>query len=269
MGRPSKNNCEYYPHFTTMRNHRKIKALRNKFGAVLGYAFWSMFIEYLTELDGNEWEFSEIECEMFASELGVSATDIRSLVEYSIQIELLFNKNGFVYSESLNEKLAPVYEKRQREKDKSATKKRREDGTFTKETSIGGVSAADSPQIEVNRSKVKRSKKDVAKKPPSIYQLCLEFWLKEFKVGWVMDGQKGKALKRIIIDLKTIINSSGKEVTDNTVFESFKLICLNLPDFYKDKDLPVISSKLNEIITEIKKYPNGKSARSSAEAYRF
>ena len=82
MGRPIKNNCDYFPHLTTMRNHKKVKALRNKFGQVLGYAFWSMFIEYLTEQDGNELEDSEIELEMFAGELGVSVTEIQDMVNY-------------------------------------------------------------------------------------------------------------------------------------------------------------------------------------------
>jgi hypothetical protein len=113
-----------------MRNHRKVKMLRNKFGLVLGYAFWSMFLEVLTESDGNEIEYSEIEMEGFASELGVSATEISDMIAYCIKIELLFEKQGFLCSESLDENLALVYEKRERAKKSSATRSRRENGTF-------------------------------------------------------------------------------------------------------------------------------------------
>ena len=125
MARPTKNNCDYFPHQTTMRNHRKVKALRNKFGQVLGYAFWAMFIEYLTEQDGCEVENSEIELDMFAGELGVSVTEIQEMVNYCIRIELLFlNKDNFIYSESLNDNLLPVFEKRKKAKEMSKTRKK-------------------------------------------------------------------------------------------------------------------------------------------------
>jgi len=154
MGRPSKNNAEYFPHFTSMRNHRKVKALRNRFGMVLGYAFWAMMLEWLAEQDGMEWEVSAIECEMFAAELGVSATEIREMVDFCIKIELLFKTdNDFIYSESLNENLKSVFEKRQREREKSKARKRRESGQFASDNpTIGGVSATEIPQSKVEYS---------------------------------------------------------------------------------------------------------------------
>lgn len=160
MGRPAKNNAEYFPHYTSMRNHRKIKALRNKFGSVQGYAFWVMMLEWLTEQDGIEWEYSELECEMFAAELGVSVTEIRDMVDFCIRIELLFKTDsGFIYSESLNEYLKAVFEKRQRARDKSQTRKRREDGRFCDSNSAsGGVSVTEIPQSKVKESKVEKSK---------------------------------------------------------------------------------------------------------------
>lgn len=159
MSRPIKNNCDYFPHLTTMRNHRKVKALRNKFGQVLGYAFWSMFVEYLTEQDGCEVENSEIELEMFAGELGVSVTEIQEMVDYCIRIELLFlNKDNFIYSESLNDNLLPVFIKRKKSKEISRTRERRENGTFIPEkTTSLGVSATEIPQIRKEKSKVNKS----------------------------------------------------------------------------------------------------------------
>jgi len=156
MSRPKKNNCEYFPHLTTMRNHRKVKALRNRFGSVLGYAFWSMFLEYLTELDGNELEFSAMECEMFAAELGVSAAEIPPIINYCIEIEMLFkNDTNFIYSDSLNEALKPVYDKRGREREKSKSRQRHESGVFKSENTMsGGVSAAEIPQSRVKKTKV-------------------------------------------------------------------------------------------------------------------
>lgn len=159
MPRPQRNNCEYFPHFTTMRNHRKVKALRNKFGPVLGYAFWAIFLEYLTELDGNEFEFSPIECEMFAAELGVSAAEIPPMINYCTEIGLLFRTDtNFIYSESLNEELKPVYDKRGREREKSKSRKRHENGVFANEnTMTQGVSAAEIPQRRVKKSKEEKN----------------------------------------------------------------------------------------------------------------
>ena len=153
MGRPKKNNADYYPHFTTMRNHKKVKILRNRFGSVLGYAFWSMMLEWLAEQDGLEWEYSDIEIEMFASELGVSAAEIPQMVDFCVQIELLFkNSDGFLYSESLNDNLQFLFEKRNREREKSKTRERRSNGRFN--TTSDGVSAAEIPQSKVKYSKV-------------------------------------------------------------------------------------------------------------------
>lgn len=140
MARPQKNNCEYFPHLTTMRNHKKVKALRSKFGQVEGYAFWAMFLEYLTEQDGNEIENSEMELEMFSGELGIPVSVTKEIIGYCIKIELLFiNEDNFIYSDSLDEFLKPVYEKRRRAKENSKTRKRRDTGVFVtyKPTTIG------------------------------------------------------------------------------------------------------------------------------------
>ena len=61
MARPQKNYCDYFPHDRDMWNHRKIKSLRAKYG-ITGYAFWSFILEYLTGIDGNVFEYSEMEC---------------------------------------------------------------------------------------------------------------------------------------------------------------------------------------------------------------
>lgn len=143
MGRHTLNNCDYFAHKNSMRNHRKVKALRNKFdkpGSPLGYAFWSMFLEYLTGLDGNEMEYNDLECEMFAAELGISGETIKEIIEFCIKIELLFNKNGFIHSLSLDEELAPVYKKRNKAKEASAARRRRDDGKYVNKAQLIGDS---------------------------------------------------------------------------------------------------------------------------------
>ena len=155
MARPIKNYCDYFPHDRDMRNHRKVKAIRTKFG-VTGYAIWSMILEYLTGIDGNVFEYSDVEFELMAGDFGVSATEIRDVVDYCIRLEMIFLNNGFINSESLDERLIPVYEKRGRSKDNSK-KQQRLNGKFVSSNSVSnGVSVAEMPQSKVNKSKINK-----------------------------------------------------------------------------------------------------------------
>lgn len=166
MGRNSLNSCSYFSHDADMRNHRKVKAIRNKF--TNGYAIWSMFLEYLTGADGNVFEFSDIETELLSGDFGFSVTEIREVLNYCISLEMLFLKEGFIYSESLNERLAPVYQKRGRSKEASA-KQRRLNGKFATETTdINSISATEKPQSKVKESKVKESKVEERESPPTL-----------------------------------------------------------------------------------------------------
>lgn len=155
MARPIKNYCEYFPHDRDMRNHRKVKAIRTKFGAI-GYAIWSMTLEYLTGIDGNEFEYSDVELELMAGDFGVSVAEIRNVIDYCIKLEMLFNNNGFINSESLDERLKPVYDKRGKSKD-LCKKQQRNNGKFiTNNTVSNGVSVTEMPQSKVNKSKVNK-----------------------------------------------------------------------------------------------------------------
>lgn len=188
MARPIKNYCDYFTHDRDMRNHRKVKAIRTKFG-IIGYAIWVMVLEYLTGIDGNEFEFSEVEVELMAGDFGVSATEIRQVLDYCILLELLFSNNGFIKSESLDERLKPVYEKRGQNKDKSK-KQLRVNGKFSiSNTESSGVSAPETPQSKVNKSKVNKKERKKEKELINhfageeifeIWKKWLEYKSKEF-----------------------------------------------------------------------------------------
>jgi len=158
MGRPRDNSAEYFPHLITLRNHRKVRALRNRYGQALGYAFWCMMLEWLTERDGLEWEYTDLEIEMFSTELGVSAAETQDMVNYCCKLGMLtLTESGFIYSESLNENLQPVFDKRKRERERSKSRKRKENGTFD---ASGGVSAAENPHSIVEYSREEESKEE-------------------------------------------------------------------------------------------------------------
>lgn len=140
-----------------MRDHKKIKAIRSKFG-IAGYGIWVMTLEYLTGNDGNVFQYSDLEFELMSGDFGVSATEIRAVIDYCISLELLFNDKGFVKSESLDERLSPVYEKRGLAKELSK-KQLRINGKYVSSNTVDPVvSATEMPQSKVNKSKVNKSK---------------------------------------------------------------------------------------------------------------
>lgn len=153
MARPAKNYCEYFSHDRDMRNHRKIKAIRTKFG-VNGYGIWCMLLEYLTGLDGNVFSYSDVEIELMAGDFGVSVTEIRSVVDYCLKLELLFIKDGFINSESLDERLKSVYEKRSVAKTRSKQQDRINGKFSGKNAEAYDVSVTEMPQSKVKESKV-------------------------------------------------------------------------------------------------------------------
>lgn len=152
MARPIKNNADYFSHDAGMRNHKKVKAIRSKFG-ISGYAVWSMLLEYLTGGDGNVFPYTDLEFELMSGDFGIPATEIRGVVDYCINIELLFNKDGFINSDSLDERLAPVYEKRRVAKELSK-QQQRTNGQFSKNNAgSNGQSVTEIPQSIVKESK--------------------------------------------------------------------------------------------------------------------
>lgn len=99
----------------------------------------------------------------------------------------------------------------------------------------------------------------LSKEPEKVskeYQLCVDYWLKEFKIGWDFRAMHGQALKQIITKIKRRIKEHNKPVTEENIFNTFVFICQNLPEWYQDKDLPTINSKFNEITEQIKR-PKG------------
>ena len=155
MSRPIKNNCDYFPHDAGMRNHKKVKAIRQKFPN--GYAIWAMILEHITGSDGNVFPYSDIEFELMSGDFGFSVTEIRGVVDYCISLEMLFNKNGFINSESLDERLAPVFEKRNRSKELSKQQLRANGKYSTEIRHVTGVSVTEMPQRKGKETKGKET----------------------------------------------------------------------------------------------------------------
>lgn len=164
MARPVKHNCDYFSHDNNMRNHRKIKAIRTKFG-ISGYGIWCMILEHLTASNYNKFESSESELELMAGDFGVSVTEIRDVLDYCIKLDLLFLNDGFINSLSLDERLLFVYAKRSKLKSNSEEQYRVNGKFANNNTDSTVVSVTESTQSKVKESKVKESKVSFNTKP--------------------------------------------------------------------------------------------------------
>ncbi len=233
MARPVKNYCDYFPHDRDMRNHRKIKAIRTKYKAV-GYAIWCMTLEYLTGIDGNVFEYSDVEIELMAGDFGVSATEIRGVLDYCIKLELLFIKDGFVQSESLDERLKPVYDKRGVSKEKSKKQSRTNGKFISNNPEPTVVSVTEKPQSKVNRIKVDESKINTAVGPVApvpkkrkaakknkdsepywtdLVKVYFSFCFEKFNEKPSFSGSDPSEMHRIIESLKKRASEQGIEWT--------------------------------------------------------
>lgn len=197
-----------------MRNHKKIKAIRSNFG-IQGYAIWVMIIEHLTGNDGNVFEYSEMELDLMAGDFGCKVEDLKNVLEYAIKLELLFNKSGFINSDSLDERLLPVYEKRNKNKELSKQQLRANGKFISNNTDSPVVSVTEIPQSKVKEIKVKEIKIPTQQEflehckfiIPDQYK-SLEFSLKAKYETWEADGWEdghGSKIKNWKLKIKNTI----------------------------------------------------------------
>ena len=116
MGRPKKNNAEYFSHDANMRDDIKIKALRRKFSH-MGYAVWNYLLETLTNNDFFEIEWNEINIELLAADYDVTVEELTAIVDYSIKIGLLNIENGKLFSIAHKQRLEVVSEYREKQRE--------------------------------------------------------------------------------------------------------------------------------------------------------
>ena len=278
MARPIKNNCLYFPHDANMRNHRKVKAIRKQF--VNGYAIWSMLLEYLTDIDGNEFENIEIEYELMAGDFCFPSEEIKEVVNYCMKLNMLFIKNNFIYSESLNEKLSPVYEKRGKAREQSKQQQRKNgkfivnnnpDNTEFKAsiiTELTELPISEIPQSKVNEIKVKKTKKNKIEVPPEVLQLrgeCKQSFIDYYRFikneDFYWAAKDAVAMNSLInkIIFKVKEKTGVDEVPNSETLKAFNLIIKNIQDKWilDNYSLPNINSKFNEIFIQIKNSNNG------------
>lgn len=242
-----------------MRNHRKVKALREKF--TNGYAIWVMFLEMLCSADGNVFESTDLEFELLSGDFGVSVTEIRDVVNYCIRLEMLFNKDGFIYSESLNKRLAPVYIKRGKAKEFSEKQLRKSGKFATNNTDTIGVSVTEKPQNKVKKNKVKESiliSPEIKKLRGDSKRFFLDLYRESKGTDYYWTAKDSANLIHLLSKVESKVRERWGEQYDTVkVYEAFTVIIGSITDTWviDNLSIAVINSKFNEIFTQIK---NGK-----------
>ncbi|NID09345.1 DUF4373 domain-containing protein [Fibrivirga algicola] len=157
MARPARYNAEYFTHNADFRNDRRVKAIRSNFGAA-GYGLTLMLLEILTDSDHTQLCTDDLELELLSGDLGVSVTEIHSLLQLAEKIGF-FSRNdaGLLICPDLNRVLEPVFEKRNR-----ARNSPKPDSAVVSvaETTETGVSVTETTQSKVKESKEEESKKN-------------------------------------------------------------------------------------------------------------
>ncbi|MGI4736462.1 MAG: Lin1244/Lin1753 domain-containing protein [Janthinobacterium lividum] len=152
MARPTRHNAEYFYHPADLRNDRRVKAIQAHLG-IAGYGLLLMLLEVLTDADHNRLDTDEVELELLAGDLGVSVTEIGSLLQIAEKVRFFARTEaGLLHCPDLDKWLAPVYEKRNRARNAQQSGKR---GVSVTETP---VSAETIPPVK--ESKVEYSRED-------------------------------------------------------------------------------------------------------------
>lgn len=99
---------------------------------------------------------------------------------------------------------------------------------------------------------------DLIEKEVPLYTAMVDVWFTDTHPDFVFAPIDGKKIKSIISKIQALLKKHNRVSGDKDVLNFFKLICGNLPEFFKDKDLKVIDSDFNQIIQKIKEIKNGK-----------
>ena len=112
MARPKKKTAEWYPHYSGTRNTPKMRALRHhqgNTGAIIYIFIW----EYLLECDNQRTPYNEETLDVWSIDFDEDIEVIRNVVFCCLKYKMLqIDENNNIFCEDLDDKLAPLYQKR-------------------------------------------------------------------------------------------------------------------------------------------------------------
>jgi len=176
MGRPPKQDAEWFRHDKDMRNDLKIRALRRRFGAE-GYSIWCMTLEVLTDSDGIIAEITPVNTELLAADFEVDVKKLLEVWDYCVELGLLQRdmETATLTCSRLKERFETLFAKRKADSERQAA-------LLAARTQINGSSREINPteQSRVEQSRVEQSgsgviaaRTDVDATPPAAAALSV------------------------------------------------------------------------------------------------
>jgi len=132
MARPLKNNADYFPHDSDLRNDRRCKALRTRFGPE-GYGIFNMLLEALAHAEHFEIPYSTLEMELLAGDFDVQAEKLEAVIQYVLDVELLDQKDQRLSSPLLADLKQILAETREKERKRKTSGKSKQTDVFQPE----------------------------------------------------------------------------------------------------------------------------------------
>lgn len=122
-GRPRKENADYFPHDTDMRNDPAIRVLRSRWRND-GYAFWGYLLEKLSDANGFRLEWSQVDLEVEAADMDLNQDDLVEMLATASRLDLLsveVTQDGthLIHCDNLDARFASLIARREYRRDKN------------------------------------------------------------------------------------------------------------------------------------------------------
>jgi hypothetical protein len=113
------NGAEWFKHDADMSADEKVIYLESQFGLV-GYALFNKMLEVLARTKENKIAWNEFQCGVYARKFGCERSVFQSFIGEATRPEVaaFLIEDGWLFSNGLIKRLAPMYEKRARNAEK-------------------------------------------------------------------------------------------------------------------------------------------------------
>lgn len=260
----------YFTHDYGSRNDPKLQKVMMKLGHEGKSVYWDL-VEMLYEEGGY---LLLEECDNYAFALRTQCDCIQKLVN---DFDLFKKNDTNFWSESILRRLDKRDEKSKKASQSAKTR-------WDKANALKSDANALRQECEGNaikESKVKKSKVEEIeiteassvnnlpipkKKDSPLYTSMVSVWFEDTHPGWVFAPIDGRKIKSIIEKIKAMLKKANRDYSDEATLVFFKLVCQNLPEFFRDKELKAIDGDFNQIIEKIKESNNGKKPSNAKQS---
>ncbi len=220
MARPTRNNADYFTHYSGLRDDRRVKAIRTRFG-VAGYGMLMMFYEVLADADYAQLSITETEKELLAGDFGVSVTEIDSLLQAAVKIGLFaVNEAGNIHSPDMDKWLEAVWAKRNRSRQVAETRQTPiPDAETEQKPTSDVVSVTETPQRREEKSKeeINNAGSDEPARPkasPKATKQATNLYPEAFEVFWKGYGKFSASKKEAFKEWNKLPEAEQQLATD-------------------------------------------------------